>query len=171
MSGTPNSGVTIAQWTVSSTARQTYLMLGFVPDFAICFMDHGGTNPNILFWANKGGQTLPAGMTAPGSTSSTAPNNISQWLDADDHLLLTGSTGVVTRVTTGIKAYFGGDTLTADKTVDSNPTYVHAVGGTFGQSGEVTAEGLEFPAAILTNSAKNIVLAFRQSAALPPAGF
>ena len=174
MSGVPNSGIVIAQWTTGATARDTYVMLGFVPDFVMAFINHGSTNPDILFWFNKGGQTLPTSQTAPGSTSSTAPSVISQWLDANDHIKLTGDTSggtdALTRVTTGIAAYFGSDPLTADKTIDSNPTYVFP-DGTFGQSGQVTSAGILVPNGVLTANGLNLVVAFRQSGAITPAGF
>lgn len=155
-----NAGPTIAQFTASSTARRTLLQLGFVPDLVIILAAHTATNPNILLWANKGGQTLPAGAQVSGVT--TVPDILSQWLDADDHLLITGSSGVVTRVTTGIAAYFGGDTIAADETVDTNPVHPYS-NGSFPKAGEVTAAGIELPAAILINSALYLVIAFRRA--------
>lgn len=157
--------ITMAQFTAGATARRTLLQLGFVPDAAIVFAAHTATNPNILFWFNKGGQTLPANMQVPDGADSfgtLAPSVLSQWLDADDHLLLTGSTGVVTRVTTGIAAYFGGEEITADESISSNPQHPYS-DGTFPKSGARTMAGLELPAAILTNDALYIVIAFRRA--------
>lgn len=155
-----NHGFTMAQFTAGGTARRTLLQLGFIPDAVIVIANHGGTNPDILVWANKGGQTIDAALQIAGGPT-TLPDVLSQWLDADDHLLITGSTGVVTRVTTGIKIYQGGETIAADETVSSNPVHPFAKGN-FPKAGCVTAAGIELPAAILTNSAKYIVLAFRR---------
>lgn len=156
----PNAGPVIAQWTAHSTARKTRLLLGFIPDYVRIIANHTATSPDVLEWFNKGGQTLPAGQQVPGTT--TAPANISQWLDADDHLLVTGTSGIVTRVTTGISAYFGGDVLSADDAVSSNPVHIFD-DGTFGKAGLVTPAGIEIPAAVLTNSALYIALCFRRS--------
>lgn len=131
----------LAQFTAGATARDTYLQLGFVPDFVIVFAAHGATNPNQLWWFNQ--ESLNT-----------------QWLDDDDHLLTTGSTGVITRVTTGIDKYIGGDLIAADETINSNP--VHPLpDGTFAKAGDRTAKGIFFPAAVLTNDAKYTVVAFR----------
>lgn len=174
MSGVPNSGPVIAQWTTGSTARLTYLMLGFVPDYVIAYINHSATNPDILHWFNKGGQTMPASQWPPGAASgdaaTLAPANISQWLDADDHLLTTGNGGNITRVASGIAAYFGGDVMTADQTINSNPTYVRP-DGTFAQDTEVTAAGISIPAASLTANGLNLVVAWRRSQGVSPAGF
>lgn len=166
MSGAPNSGPVVAQWTVSSTARATNLQLGFVPDYVEAILNHGATNPDFLYWFNKGGQTLPASQQVGGI--SAAPSLFSQWLDADDHLILTGSSGVVTRVTTGIAVYFGGDLIAADETVDSNPVHPYA-DGSFPKAGEITLPGILLPAAVLTASGKCLVKAFRFCAAVKPA--
>lgn len=152
-------GITMAQFTAGATARRTLLQLGFVPDAVVVVAAHTATNPNLLFWFNKGGQTLPANMQTPSVT--TAPTGLSQWLDADDHLLLTGSTGVVTRVTTGIAAYFGGELISADETISSNPQHPYT-DGTFPKAGAITMAGIELPAAILANDALYIVIALRR---------
>lgn len=157
-----NTGFAMAQFTAGSTARRTLLQLGFVPDFVLVIGAHTATNPNLLLWCNKGGQSVPAEQVITGAPT-TYPNVLSQWLDADDHLLVTGSTGVVTRVTTGIKAYFGGERISADETINSNPVHPFTQ-GTFPKAGAVTAAGIELPAAILANDALYIVLAWRRDA-------
>ena len=157
-----NTGFAMAQFTAGSTARQTQLQLGFVPDFVLVLALHSATNPNILIWCNKGGQSVPAAQLITGGPT-TFPSILSQWLDADDHLLLTGSTGVVTRVTTGIKAYFGGERVAADETINSNPVHPFT-NGTFPKAGCITAPGIELPAAILANDGLYIVLAWRRDA-------
>ena len=156
----PNTGVAIAQFTAGSTARQTFVQFGFIPDLVLVIANHTATNPDLLLWINKGGQTLPASQQVPNVT--TAPSILSQWLDANDHLLVTGSTGVITRVTTGIAAYFGGDLIAADESVSSNPVHPYA-DGTFPKAGAITAAGIELPAAILTNSALYMVIGWRHT--------
>lgn len=138
-----NTGESMAQWTVGGTARATYVMFGFVPDYVRVFINHSATNPDILEWFNKA--------------------TLSQWLDADDHLLLTGSTGVVTRVTTGIAAYAGGDTIAADETISSNPVHVFT-DGTFAKAGLITPAGIFLPAAILTANGLCVAIAHRRVA-------
>lgn len=163
----PNTGIVIAQWTTGSTARLTRLLLGFVPDYCRIFVNHEATNPSILEWFNKGGQTLPAAQQVPNPNAAAtgpgtqAPSVISQWLDADDHLLLTGSTGVVTRVTSGIAAYFGGDLIAADNTIDSNPVHIFD-DGKFAKAGLVTPAGISIPAASLTANGLNVGIFFRR---------
>jgi hypothetical protein len=137
-----NTGLTMAQFTAGSTARLTHLQLGFVPDFVQVIALHTATNPNFLYWYNKA--------------------VLSQWLDADDHLLLTGSSGEVTRVTTGIAVYEGGEVIEADETINSNPVHPYT-DGTFPKAGVTTSPGISLPAAILTANGLYIVNAWRRN--------
>jgi hypothetical protein len=163
----PNTGIVMFNWTVGSTNRLTYLMLGFVPDYVRLILDHTGTNPNAIEWFNKGGQTLPASQQAPSVT--TAPNQLSQWGGATNGLLTTGSSGIVTQVT-GVSAYFGGDQLAATVTKDSNPTYVHP-DGTFGTIGLITPAGISIAAALLTSDKLVCGYAIRRSESQKVTGF
>ena len=150
-----NIGVTVVEFISASTAGVVNLELGFQPDAVIYVQDHGGTNPNIRIWANVA--------------------EFSGWAAALS-LLVTGSTGVVTRVTTGITAYAGGDTIGSlalpAETANSDPKHVALDGSaraTFGGTAVsvtnlyVTSEGLTLAAAVQTNSGRNLVIAFRRN--------
>lgn len=132
-------GTALANFTSHSTARIVHVELGFVPDFAIVIDDLDGTNPNIRFWGNVG--------ALPSWTAALA-------------LLLTGSSGIVTRDTTGIAVYEGGDSIATTETVASAPTHVNRA-GTPATAGHVTAAGLTIPIDNQTNSGVNVVIAFR----------
>lgn len=92
------SDIAIAQFTSkTSSAGDVFVQLGFVPSFAIVVVNHGGTNPNVYLWANH--------------------DDLSQWAD-ELALLVTGSSGVITRVATAgqsIDQYAGGDIITLDE--------------------------------------------------------
>lgn len=129
----------MAQFTSESTAAEVRLMLGFVPDFAIVIQDLQGTNPNIRFWANR--------------------TRFATWqAGADDSILMTGSTGVLTLDTSSISAYAGGDEVSA--TDVTNGLYRDAQGNE-PAAGVIATAGLSIPAGDQTNSGKNLVLAFR----------
>jgi len=135
-----NFGVAVAQFTSASTAGVVRVLFGFVPDFAIIIQNHGGTNPNIRIWVNN--------------------TKFSQWADALS-LLLTGSTGVVTRVTSGVEQYAGGTQISSAETTNSDPKHVDRAGTAHSGDGTLTQEGLEIAAALQTNSGANIVIAVR----------
>lgn len=171
------SDIVFAQFTSSSTARDTYVMLGFVPDFALVITDYGNGKLNDLHWW--------------GNHAS-----LSQW-GATLALLQLGSTGVMTGVANSdITAYAGGDHILLDpsgltsnrfvngvdttedgpETVDSNPKHVDqngapvtniATGSTTGPlslttSNEfITQAGLKILNGIQANSGLNLVIAFR----------
>ena len=172
------SDLSIAQFTTASSKGDVYVQFGFVPDFAIAFIGHDQTNPNIYFWAN---------VVA-----------LDQWT-VEKVLLLTGSSGIVTVVTTGdatIAAYAGGDIISLrdtdglrllngattgeyfNETTASSPKHVDQHGlcisslaaslGTgsasiTGSSTYTTQAGLLISDNIQTNSAKNLILAFRRN--------
>lgn len=134
--------VAIAQFTSkSSSAGVVNVEFGFAPDFAIMFADIDGTNPNILFWGNAA--------------------ELSLWTTALS-LLLTGSSGIVTRDTSGIALYAGGDAVASAETVNTDGKHV-TEDGTAAAAGHITAAGLAIPADHQVASGKNVVLAFRRS--------
>lgn len=133
---------TIAQFvSKSSSAGIVNVELGFVPDFIIGIFDIDGTNPNLRVWAND--------------------EKFSAWTAALS-LLVTGSTGVITRDTTGIDAYDGNETIAATETVDTAGKHVD-LGGTAASAGHVTSPGIAIPADHQTASGKNLIIAFRAS--------
>ena len=130
----------IITYTSKSTARVTTLLLGYVPDAVVHISDFGATNPNLHIWNNT--------------------NKYALWTAALS-LLLTGSTGVVTRDTSGMAVFAGGGALAAEETAD-NFIYLD------GDSAEVTVvandrlqPGVRIPADHQTNSGTNIVWCFR----------
>lgn len=135
---------TIAQFTSEATAANVRLQLGFVPGFVIYIQDLQGTNPNIRLWANR---SLFASWQA----------------GADDTILMTGSTGVLTLDTASIASYAGGDTVTATNVTDG---LYRDKQGNEPAAGHVAQAGISIPAGDQTNSGKNLVLAFRADAPL-----
>lgn len=131
--------VAVVEFISASTAGIVNVELGFVPDFAIYIHGHGGTNPNIYLWANY--------VKFP------------RWAEALA-LLITGSTGVVTRDTTSIAAFAGGNKIATVETANSSPKHVDR-DGTFAAAGHICAEGLAIPADHQTNSGANLLVAFR----------
>lgn len=130
----------IIQYTSKATARVTTFLLGYVPDAVVHISDFGATNPNIHIWNNT--------------------NKYSLWTAALS-LLLTGSSGIVTRDTTGMTVFAGGAALSTEETAD-NFIYVNP------DSTEVTVvvddplqPGVRVPADHQTNSGTNIVWFFR----------
>ena len=168
------SDIAFAQFTSkSSSAGVVNVMLGFVPDFAILFVDIDGTNPLIYFWANSA--------------------TLSLWSTALS-ILDTGSSGILTRDTTGITVYAGGDDYPDGASQNDNPKYVDwqgnietivqvtdGLGNTVGQgdasigptdpsSGPLpmkqltkTLPGLAIPADHQVASGKNVLICFRNN--------
>ena len=144
-----NVGVSMIEWISASTAGVVNLEFGFQPDFVINIQNHGGTNPNIWVWANSA--------------------EFAGWAAALG-LLVTGSTGVVTRDTGSFTVYAGGDVIEAVETENSDPKHVGMDGTaaiTFRGAGisstnhYVTSAGLIVPADHQTNSGRNLTVAFR----------
>ena len=134
--------IAVVEFISASTAGIVYAELGFIPDFAILIQDHGGTNPNIRIWARGGtGKTFPLWPAALG-------------------LLITGSTGVITRDTASIAEYAGGDTIASAETANTDGKHVTRDGAP-GVAGHITAPGVSIPAAEQTNSGRNLLLAWR----------
>lgn len=136
-------GIAMAQFVSASTAGVVNVMLGFVPDFVIGFFDIDGTNPNIRFWHNE----TEFALTGTAALS----------------LLLTGSSGVVTRDTTGITPFAGGTQLAALETAASNPKHVSPDGVLIDDLTRFTQAGIAIPADHQTNSGKNLIIAFRRN--------
>lgn len=137
--------IAMMEFISASTAAPVHLEFGYVPDFVLAIFDHGGTSPNIRIWAN-GGRTLHAG-----------------WAVALD-LLLTGTTGVVTRDTTGITVYAGGDVIATAETANTDGKHMHRQAGsapTHAAANHITKAGISIPADHQVNSGRNLVLALR----------
>lgn len=126
----------------ASTAGIVNVELGFGPDFAILIADHGKTSPDIYIWFNNARWASWAAALA---------------------LLITGSTGVVTRVTSGPTVFAGGNLIATAETANSSPKHVD-LDGTAAAAGHVAAAGLAIPAALQTNSTRNMLLAGRVNA-------
>jgi hypothetical protein len=131
----------MAQFPSHSTAGIVNVMLGFEPDFAIFISNHGGTNPDVFVWAN----------------AAAVPD----WVAALS-LKITGSTGVITRDTTGITVYAGGDKIATTETAATAGKHVDEA-GTPSVADAVTRSGLTIPADQQTNSGDNLLVAFRRN--------
>lgn len=126
----------------TSSAGIVNAMLGFIPDVAVVILAHGATNPNILIWCNN--------------------DKASAWAAALA-LLITGSTGVVTRSTSAFTAYAGGDVIATTETTDTAGKHVN-LAGLASTAGTVTAPGIAIPAALQTAGAANIVIGLQLDA-------
>ena len=134
--------IAIVEFISASSAGIVNVMLGFVPEFAILIQNHGGTNPNIRLWAND--------------------SAFSGWAAALS-LLLTGSTGVVTRDTTGISVFAGTNQITEAESVNDDPKHVDNAGAEVTVVPFIAQAGLVIPADHQTNSGRNLVIAFRRN--------
>lgn len=133
------SEAAVAQFTSTSTAAVAVIELGFIPVHVQAFFDTQGTNPNIRYWFNLA--------------------DFSMWqAGADDVILDTGSTGVLTLDTASIAAYAGGDTVTA--TDVTNRKYFDRQGNVLA-AGHIVAAGISIPAGDQVNSGKNVLIVFR----------
>ena len=133
--------VAITKWDSQATAADAKVSLGFVPDFAICIFDERGTNPNIRFWFNRARYT--------------------DWqAGADDSILMTGSSGVLTVDTASVAAYAGGDKVAAAD-VTAGTYYKRAFASTGYAAGDLTSAGLAIPAGDQVNAGHNTIVAFR----------
>jgi hypothetical protein len=126
----------------SSSAGVVDIEFGFDPDLAILIVNHGGTNPNVYIWANNA--------------------KFSNWAAALA-LLITGSTGVITRETSGPTVYAGGDLVSSAETANSDPKHID-LSGTAAAANHITASGLSIPAGLQTASARNLAIAIRVNA-------
>jgi len=138
----------VVEFISASTAGIVRVELGFEPDWCIFAQAHGATNPNIYLWFNskyKGsGDTegWPAGLS----------------------LLLTGSSGVVTRDTSGITVFAGGTKISSAETDNSSPKHIDVAGNPAGAN-HVTAAGVVIPTDHQTNSGRNVLVAFKEDSA------
>jgi hypothetical protein len=133
------SQIATIEFISASTAAIVHAELGFVPDAVLFIQNHGGTNPNLYLWFNN--------------------DKHAQWAAALS-LLVTGSTGVVTRDTSGISKYAGGDTIASTETANTDGKHIDR-DGTFASAGHITAPGVSIPADHQTNSGRNMILAFK----------
>lgn len=128
-----------AQFTSESTAADIKLQLGFVPDYVEYISDANGTNPNRRTWINRANFALIAA-------------------EADDSILDTGSTGVVTLDTSSIAVYNGGDIVTA---ADVTAGTYRDRQGNEPVAGTRTSAGISIPAGDQANGGVNFVLAIK----------
>lgn len=125
--------VMLAEFQSAATAADVVVVLGTVPHYIEAFLDDRATNPNKRYWFNRDLFTL--------------------WqAGADDTILDTGSTGVLTVDTASIAAYAGGDIVTADDV--TNTKYRDRHGNTLA-AGTRTGAGFSIPAGDQTNSGYN----------------
>jgi len=132
--------IAVVEFISASTAGIVHVELGFIPDYCEVIENHGGTNPNIRRWLNK--------------------DRFAGWTGADDAILDTGSTGVLTQDTSSISKYAGEETIAATETANSSPKHVDRA-GVAAVAGHVTAAGISIPAGDQTNSGRNLVIAHR----------
>lgn len=135
------NGIGMVEFISASTAAVVNVELGFVPDFAILIANHGATNPDWFVWANVG--------QFPGWAAALTEK-------------VTGSTGVITRDTTGMSVYAGADTVAADETDNTAGKHVDK-NGAASLAGHITAPGLTVPADHQANSGRNILFAFARN--------
>lgn len=130
----------IVSFTSEATARITTILLGYIPDYVELISDHDDTSPDRFEWFN--------------STKYTT------W-GAAVSMVTTGTTGVITRDTTGMTAFAGGQALSSEETAD-NYIYKDADGTTITVvAGQNLPPGIRIPADHQANSGKNIVKCFR----------
>jgi hypothetical protein len=138
--GLSNVGVAMAQFTSkTSAAGVVNIMFGFKPDLVIMIRDLSAVSPDIRVWLDSG--QLP--------------------LWTINSLLITGTTGVITKVASMFSTYAGGTKVTTAETTDSDPKHVDRAGTAHSGDGTITAEGIAVAAAAQTAGKVNIVLAFR----------
>lgn len=126
-----------AEFQSDATAHDVVICLGFVPDYVRAILDSRATNPNIREWFNR--DKFPLWQAG-----------------ADDSILDTGSTGVLTLDTASIATYAGGDIVTA--TDVTNGKYRDRAGNVLA-AGTRTSAGISIPAGDQTNSGYNHVRA------------
>jgi hypothetical protein len=138
------SALQIAQFpSKATTAGIVHVELGFVPDAVILISSIAATSPDVYIWVN------------------TAV--LGDWTEALS-LKITGTTGVITRDTTGMAAYLGGDTVASAETDDTAGKHV-TVQGDPAAAGHITAEGISIPADHQIDNATaplNFLIAFRR---------
>lgn len=141
--------IKLIEFISASTAGIVNVQLGFKPDFCWFIQAHGGTNPNMYFWLNPKYKGSGDAAGWPAALS----------------LLLTGSSGIVTRDTTGITVLSGGTELTATETDNSDPKHIDLYGNP-GTDGDITVDGVAIPADHQTNSGRNLLIAIKEDGAV-----
>jgi hypothetical protein len=139
----------INEFISASTAGVVNVRIGFIPDFVIFIQAHGGTNPNVYLWANP--KYKGSGDTAGWPVALS--------------LLITGSSGVITRDTTGITVFDGGTTIASDETDNSDPKHIDHYGNP-AKAGDVTQPGVSIPADHQTNSGRNLLIAIKEDGSI-----
>lgn len=132
----------------ASTAGVVRVMAGFDPDAAVLYSNYDGTNPDIYVWHNP---------KYKGSGATTG------WAAALS-LKLTGSTGVVTRDTTGITLFDGGTEIAADETNNTDPKHIDYA-GVAAKKGDVTRDGISIPADHQVASGRNLLWLLKEDGA------
>ncbi len=125
----------------TSAAGIVNVELGFAPALAVLIQNHGGTNPNIWIWCNS--------------------DRFSSWAEALG-LLITGSTGVITRDTASLNAFDGGNLISTAETTDSDPKHIDHQ-GTAAAAGHIAAAGVAIPADHQTAGGRNLLIAFEMT--------
>lgn len=133
----------------ASTAGVVNVMLGFHPDGAVLVTDHGGTNPDFFLWNNP---------KYDGSGDTVG------WAVALS-LKLTGSTGVVTRDTTGITLFNGGTTIASAETDNSAPKHIDYLGNP-AAANDVTKDGIAIPIDHQVNSGRNMLYVWKEDGSI-----
>lgn len=129
-------------FTSEGTAEDCTIMFGFVPAYVKLIVDEGGTNSDVYEWYNPD--------YFPQVTDSSGSNDV---------LKTTGSTGVRTRATSGIAAHSGGTAITSSN--DENFRVWETGLAPDTDDYPVSLAGITIASGIQTNSAKNMVLAWR----------
>jgi hypothetical protein len=150
-----HQNITVTQFTAkASSAGVVNVMLGFIPDFAIFISGFDQTNPDVYLWAN-------------GSATAGEFGKFALW-GSERHLKITGSTGVITVVTTAsqvLDLFAGGTTVSTAETTNSDPKHVNEQGTELTAASSttpiITKQGMRIPSQIQTASAKNLLLAWR----------
>lgn len=122
-------------------ATLSVICFGFVPVHVRALIDSRGTNPNQLEWFNR--------------------DRFSMWqAGADDAVLTTGSTGVITVDTASIAAYAGGDVVTA---ADVTARKYFDCQGNVLAAGTIAPAGISIPAGDQVADGYNFIQAHRDN--------
>jgi hypothetical protein len=125
----------------TTTATVAIVCFGFVPVHVRALIDTRGTNPNQLEWFNR----ARFGLWQAG---------------ADDAILTTGSTGVMTVDTASISTYAGGDVVTS--TDVTNRKYFDTQGNVL-VAGTIAPAGISIPAGDQVADGYNFIIADRDN--------
>jgi hypothetical protein len=138
-------GPALVEFASHSTAGVVDVSLGFTPSWCIFIEDHGVAAFKVHLWCNN--------------------SRFSNWAAALSLEILGHASAMTSaRNTSGITAYSGGDSIT---TALSGQENIGRDGAAYDGSTTpvITTEGVTIPAALQTNSARNLLIAFRDDAA------